>query len=175
MPDEGKRDDFLAAVFAAERPCVSGKQDFGVALEGVLERYQCDARVEDVLDIWTLIEPNSDVLALVRELQQSGHRVCLATNQQAHRARYMARELGYDDLFDLSFYSCEVGHAKPERGYFLEMVRRLESRPTELLFIDDSDANVAAARDLGIRAEQFHLTEGVDVLRERLRFHRVSI
>lgn len=170
-----RRQDFLAEVFAAERPCVTGGEDFAVALARVLERWQCDANVEDVLDLWTLIEPDAGILSLVADLRDRGCQVCLATNQQRHRARYMADVLGYDRLFDQSFYSCEVGLAKPERGYFIEVVERLGLKSYEILFVDDNDFNVAAARQIGLNAEQFHLMEGVDVLRERMRLYDIEV
>lgn len=175
VPDQNRADEFLAELFAAERPCITGEQDFGLILEDILQRWQCGVSAGDVLDIWTLIEPSHEVLELVSELKQQGHRVCLATNQQRHRARYMSDVLGYDALFDASFYSCDVGHAKPDRSYFLHMMEKLDAKAGELLFIDDKDANVAVARDLGIHAEQFHLMEGAEVLRERLRIHRIEV
>jgi len=175
VPDGAQADEFLAEVFAAERPCITGEQDFAVVLEAILRRWQCNVNIDDALDIWTLIEPDHEVLAMVRQLQGQGHRVCLATNQQRHRARYMSDVLGYKNLFDASFYSCDIGHAKPDRSYFLNMMDQLGAKAGQLLFIDDKDANVAAARELGIQAEQFHLMEGVEVLRERLRIHRIDV
>lgn len=171
----GRDNQFLADIFAAEERCLTGQQDFASALDGVMKKWGCHASIDDILQLWTLIEPNQQVLGIINQLQQGGHSVCLATNQHPHRANYMSRELGYDQLFDRSFYSCELGHAKPSRAYFIELLDRLGHAGSEALFIDDRDSNVVVARQVGINAEQFHLMEGVDELRRKLRIHHINL
>jgi putative hydrolase of the HAD superfamily len=101
--------------------------------------------------------------------------VHLGTNQQAGRAAYMRDELGYDDLFDESFYSCELGAAKPDPAFFCRVLDRLGAAAPEVLFVDDNEANVVAARECGLAAEHWHLDEGVDLLRDRLAGHGLTL
>ncbi len=48
--------------------------------------------------------------------------------------------------------SFRVGVLKPRRAFFLEALRKANARPGEVVFLDDSPSNVAAARRLGVRA-----------------------
>jgi len=70
----------------------------------------------------------------------------LATNQKRYRGGYMSQALGYDDLFDVSCCSYDLGVAKPDSGFFVEAARRIGTGPAEIVFIDDCVANVEGAR-----------------------------
>lgn len=132
-------------------------------------------RVQDALRIWNQIEPNADVLNLVGALRASGVVVALATNQQAYRANYMTNALGYQRHFDKLLYSCELGHAKPSADYFASALTRVAIEPTATLFIDDSGANVSSARECGLGAEVFHVSEGIGRLRKILDEYGLSV
>jgi putative hydrolase of the HAD superfamily len=67
----------------------------------------------------------------------------------------MSEDLGYSELFDREFYSCDLGHKKPGAAYFLAILANLELPPESVLFIDDNEANVAAALELGMNAAVF--------------------
>jgi putative hydrolase of the HAD superfamily len=172
--DPDRTDEFLADVFAAEKPCVTGGVDFKPALAEVLRKWRSSVSVEDALQTWTQIEPSADVLALARALRDSGVTVCLATNQQAHRANFMTTTLGYANHFDHLLYSCELGHSKPSAEYFSSALARVMIDPAQALFVDDHEMNVSAARDCGLRAEVFHLSEGAERLHEILKGYGLS-
>jgi putative hydrolase of the HAD superfamily len=53
------------------------------------------------------------------------------------------------ELFDAVVISCEVGMRKPEPRIFRHAARLLGLDPAECIFIDDIDANVAAAEQVG--------------------------
>ena len=173
IPD--RTDEFLADVFAAEKPCLAGRGDFEPALAAVLRKWRSSVALEDALQIWTEIEPSADTLGVVRALRSAGIAVALTTNQQAHRANYMANGLGYAEHFDHLLYSCELGHAKPSAAFFSSALVRIATEPERTLFIDDDEANVAAARDGGLHAEVYHLSEGVGRLHEVLKRHGLHI
>ena len=61
--------------------------------------------------------------------------------------------------------SGEVGLAKPDPAIFRLACERFGLEPNTTLFVDDSEPNVEAARDLGFAAEVFR---GADGLRARL-------
>ena len=52
-------------------------------------------------------------------------------------------------------YSYEVGIEKPDRRIYLLTCDRLGVPPGEVVFLDDLEANVAAARAVGMRAVRF--------------------
>jgi epoxide hydrolase-like predicted phosphatase len=64
----------------------------------------------------------------------------------------------FDTLCDFIVYSHEVGIEKPARRIFELTCERLEMQPTEVVFLDDFEPHVAAARELGMVAIHFHNT-----------------
>ncbi|GAB3772176.1 putative hydrolase of the HAD superfamily [Nocardioides ginsengisegetis] len=167
---------FFADVTAHERDLLAGGDGFAAVLAAVLEKYGVAASADEVYRaVWLTIEPVAGTVALVHRLRGLGLGVHLATNQQAGRAAHMRAELGYDDLFDESFYSCEIGAAKPDPAFFGAALDRLGVPAPAVLFVDDSAANVTAAREVGLAAECWHLDEGMDVLGERLAAHGVLV
>jgi putative hydrolase of the HAD superfamily len=53
---------------------------------------------------------------------------------------------------DVAVFSCECGLIKPDRAIYLELIRRLGRKPEEIVFFDDLEPNVDAARAVGINA-----------------------
>ena len=66
-----------------------------------------------------------------------------------------------DDAFDHVFLSCELGHCKPAPDVFALVAGRLERPAADILFVDDVEANVAAARRSGWDAVLYRSNEGL--------------
>ena len=96
--------------------------------------------------------PHDGALELVRATKASGVTIaCLSNTNEAHwTADNGLAE--FSEQFDHSFLSFEIGHVKPERGAFAHVVDQLDCAPAEVLFLDDVQVNVDAARDYGIDA-----------------------
>lgn len=165
-----RTDDFVRAVNAHEAPALRGRGTFPEGLDAVLADH--GVVVDEVeafyAALWESITVDDDALALATAARDAGLGVHLVTNQHARRAAYMRTTLGYDDLFDTCFYSCELGVAKPDPDFFAVVLERLGSEPGEVVLVDDSAVNVAAAADAGIVAVHWHLDEGHAQLRSRL-------
>jgi len=151
-------DVFMRELFACEKPALTGERDFVADLRGVLERHGAVERLVEALAIWTAIETDAALHAEISTLRQSGIVCCLATNQQPYRGHHMSEILGYRQLFDHEFYSHALGLAKPDSRYFRAIAARLALAPEQLLFIDDHESNVLAAREVGLLAEVFPRT-----------------
>ena len=67
-------------------------------------------------------------------------------------ARERERCHGFEDVTDDIVYSHEVGLAKPDPAAYELVTRRLRVEAGEVLFLDDVEANVVAARALGWHA-----------------------
>ncbi len=85
----------------------------------------------------------------------------------------MSEVMGYGKLFDRQFYSCEMGLQKPDAEYFRSILSSTEMPAGDVLFIDDRDENVMAARAVGLEAEVFDLVSGPEELRDLLARHRL--
>ena len=147
-------EDFVVAVFEAELATVSGG-DFEQAMADVLRRFEITRPLAEVIDPQYWIVVDAAMLAAVRALRASGLRCGLASNQQNLRGAYMRDSLGYAEAFDAQFYSWELGVAKPHPDYFRQILRRTGVPAQRILFLDDSESNVAGARSVGLRAEPF--------------------
>jgi putative hydrolase of the HAD superfamily len=167
--------EFLERAYAAELPTLAGQGDHLAILGVMLAEFGITVPVGDVYRaIWLSMEPAAASLAVVHALRRGGYGVHLGTNQERYRAAHMREVLGYDALFDVSCYSCELGAAKPDLAFFTEAARRIGAQPAAILFIDDTAQNVASARVAGLTAEQWCLSDGHDVLRDLLARHGVT-
>jgi putative hydrolase of the HAD superfamily len=166
-------DGFLAEAYVAERPALTGDARWLDVLPGLLERWGVPEAYDDVVRAWLSIEEVPGTHDLVRRLRATGLRCCLATNQDVSRGAYMHEALGYGDLLDVAFYSHALGVAKPDPAYFTAVLDRLGAAPDETLFVDDNLDNVEAARTVGLHAEHWVHSDGLDALREQLARHGV--
>ena len=154
---------------------MTGRADFENQLAAVLGRWGNPGTVENTLSIWRTIEVDAGVIATIAALRRGGIGCHLASNQHAQRARYMTDVLGYDVVFDRTFFSCRVGFAKPDRAYFDHVLEELALPAQDVLFIDDVAANVASARDAGIRSVHFAANAGATALVAYLAEHGIRI
>jgi putative hydrolase of the HAD superfamily len=164
-------DAFLFEVFMAERRAVTGIASFADGLADVIRRFGLPDCVEEILAVSTRIEVDDGLLAAVQRLRGQGITCCVASNQQRHRALYMASELGYARVFDRQFYSCDLGLAKPDPAYFSAIINRLDVSGSAVLFVDDNPENVRGALVAGIRAEHFPRGTGLPALQRILQAH----
>jgi len=99
-------------------------------------------------------------LSLARELAERHHVVSLS-NTNAVQWPEVLGQIGSDDPFHAHHPSHLSGFHKPDRGAF-EAVIGVRAEPASFFFLDDRAGNVAAARELGWRAER---VRGVDEAR----------
>jgi putative hydrolase of the HAD superfamily len=59
-----------------------------------------------------------------------------------------------DQYFDKIYLSCDLGMSKPHPNIFKHLIEDSGIIPSETLFIDDSAANIATGKALGMRVFQ---------------------
>ncbi|MFC7589856.1 HAD family phosphatase [Nonomuraea antimicrobica] len=102
--------------------------------EGLLERmFAGFERVDTMYD-------------MLRDVRAGGVKTCLLSNSWSNT---YPRD-GWDELFDAVVISGEVGMRKPEERIYLHALDLLGLSGEECVFIDDIEANIDAARALGI-------------------------
>lgn len=168
LPNTERGAEFLRDLSAAELPTLTGERDFLTVMAKVMRQWECSGTAQEMARLWTRLDVSPDVVELISELRAAGVGCYLATNQQAYRAAYMTGELGYDGIFDEQFYSCRIGLAKPNPRFFDHIIAAIGGEPAAALLIDDNEANVLAARSVGLSAQTFVLTQGVARLRQIL-------
>jgi 2-haloacid dehalogenase len=104
--------------------------------------------------------------ALVEELDTRGVPLFAITNFSGEFfAPFRAREAALFDRFRDIVVSGDERVVKPDPAIFHLALRRFALTAEQAFFVDDNEANVSAARALGIRS---HLFAGADALRAEL-------
>ena len=107
-------------------------------------------------DIWHeyVGTPNTELIEYTRGLR--GRRRTGIISNSFVGARWRERNLyHFEDLADAIVYSHEVGVAKPDPLIFRLACDALEVKPTEMVFVDNMQGHVDAARALGSQAVLF--------------------
>lgn len=142
-------------------PSLLGKVDVAQILPPFLQEWNWQGDVDSFLDLWLTSEREADsaMKAVVHDLRSKGFRVGLATNQESRRAAYMRSHMGFGDLFDDLFISCELGAMKPQPEFFSTVTKSLGIAPESILFIDDQSHYIEAARNFGWKTIQFETSK----------------
>jgi HAD superfamily hydrolase (TIGR01509 family) len=80
------------------------------------------------------------------------YRTAILSNSWDGARREEQRRYDFAGLVDTIVYSHEVGVAKPDPAVYALTAARVDARPQEIVFLDDSPACVDAARVAGWRA-----------------------
>ena len=115
-------------------------------------------------EMWSSTNP--EMLQWVAMLDESGLTTALLSNMQHDMASHARKNFPWLRHFDHQILSCEVKLIKPDPAIFRESIERIGAKPKEILFVDDRQANIDAAKSTGIAAIRFESTKQ---LREELR------
>ncbi|MCQ1781479.1 HAD-IA family hydrolase [Neorhizobium galegae] len=95
---------------------------------------------------------NIELLEELHQQREAGKKVYLATNQEHVRAAYLIEVLGLGRHCDGMYYSAALGSRKPDRAFFEQVAALAGLQSDQLLLVDDTPANVVAARACGWNA-----------------------
>jgi len=102
------------------------------------------------------LQPMAESVALIERVRAAGHRLALLSNMPVPYAAHLEAQHACFAWFEHRAWSGRLGHAKPERAIFDHLQAQLRpDDPSQLLFIDDHEGNVDAARRLGWNALHF--------------------
>lgn len=106
------------------------------------------------LDVEGWTRPNRASLAAVARAAERGRSLAILSNAPVEIARVTER-LEWLAPFDPQLYSCDLGEVKPHPDIYSRALAALGARGDEVVFVDDKEANVQAAREAGLHAERF--------------------
>lgn len=158
---------FIADAFAAELDCLTGDADLKPRLEALLNS-GTGGSVDEILRVWHDLVIDPDALAVVDRVRGAGLVTVLATNQQSYRGAEMRHRYQLDRHFDHTFYSYEVGLAKPAPEYFRHILDVLDLPADQVVFVDDAPGNVRTARAAGVPSALHRVRAGADGLASEL-------
>jgi putative hydrolase of the HAD superfamily len=99
------------------------------------------------------------MIELMREAKTSGRRMGLLTNNVREWEPLWRSMLPVDEIFETVVDSGFVGCRKPDREIYDLTLERMGVSAGECLFIDDTDVNCEAARELGMAAVHYRDNE----------------
>ncbi len=145
LHDEAARDEAMALNRQADSGYISqGQFEQELArLAGVDE-----ATVQRVVDGHT---PNNELFDYIREVLKPRYAIGLLSNVSAD---YTAELFTADQnaLFDAKTFSYELGVVKPHHAMYESIATKLDALPEECVFVDDREAFVTGAKEVGMQA-----------------------
>lgn len=97
-------------------------------------------------------EVNEEVVKIVKTAREKGYKTVICSSNFPSRINGLQMRFGFLDNFDAWALSYEVGHNKPDKELFEELVNRAGVEASEIAFADDLDVTVQAAKEVGISA-----------------------
>ena len=107
-----------------------------------------EARWHRVID--TLFYPEPVILQLIEDLKSAGYQVGLLSNVWPLSEKYI-RANGWYEYFDQTTLSCLLGVAKPDVEIYKIAQEKSQVSAAEILFVDDQQRNIDAAKDFGMQ------------------------
>ena len=102
------------------------------------------------------LQPNPPMIELMADLRAEGYRMALLTNNVREWEPLWRSKLPVDEIFETVVDSAFVGMRKPDHEIYELTVDRLDGVEAEdCLFVDDTQVNCIAARELGMQAVWF--------------------
>ena len=118
----------------------------------------------------SMLDPMEDRVLFLSKLRRT-YKTALVSNTNATHLKEIERVAGpflwnqFMQSFDGLFFSHEIGQRKPDVDFFDHLLDAMDVLPEQVLFIDDTAANLETASNMGIHTWQFNIQDG-DLVRE---------
>ena len=102
---------------------------------------------------------NEDIIELIKSIRGK-YKLYLLSNNNPISLQFLGEELAkqgldIDETFEKKFCSFQLKTQKPGKEIYLKALEGIGCDPSEILFIDDSTANLRTAQELGIQTLQY--------------------
>jgi putative hydrolase of the HAD superfamily len=115
------------------------------------------------------LDPNEEMIALMRELQASGLTMAMLTNNVREWEPLWRSMLPVDEIFETIVDSAFVGCRKPEARIYELTLERIGMPAEACLFVDDIGTNCEGAEAVGMHAIHFRDNEqAIEAIRAAL-------
>jgi 2-haloacid dehalogenase len=163
FPDEPALERFVREVVAPEwiLEMDAGKP----AAQAIAERVRRFPQHAELIALWpegwpTMLRGEiAGSVAILAELRGRGVRLCALTNFSTETFPVARARHAFLDWFEDVVVSGEHGVAKPDPRIYRIAIERCALDPAGTVFVDDSEANVAAGRAAGLHALHFTAPE----------------
>jgi HAD superfamily hydrolase (TIGR01509 family) len=140
------------------------RQEFGARISNL---YKAQFYQEELEDQFCSIFPGlvDGMEGFLEELAADGPVHCLSNTNEIH-LEYCLKRFPVLSRFHTIFASHQLNKRKPYPGIYVDVANALDLSPAEIIFFDDSHANVEGALRAGMEA---HVFAGVSGLRTILK------
>lgn len=146
-----------------------GKVTVDVFFDKVREICGCPLTNDQVRDAWNalLISFPTERMAWFDSIRKK-YRVFLFSNTNAIHYDWFVKNFrktrgeNFDDCFVKAYYSHRMGLRKPDHDSYRFIINEQKLDAAETLFIDDTEANITAAKEVGLQG--VHLLKPLTVL-----------
>jgi HAD superfamily hydrolase (TIGR01509 family) len=131
----------------------------------VLEDLKKSDRLSVLLDYVNNIPKgiiNEDVVEVIAKLKKAGLKLGLVSNETLEGGEKI-KQTEVAKYFDQILISAEVGLMKPQREMFELMLKKLDVRPEEFIFVDDAEKSLENANEIGFTPLLFFGSEDLIV------------
>ena len=152
------------AVRHALRDTEDGRRALAAVESGQISQREYEIRLAQLLGVDSQkllgraladLQPNQAVLALVRHAREQGIRVAVLSNSWGTGAYNPYQGYDLEARFDAVIISHQVGLRKPDPAIYALTATKIGLLPAACVFVDDTAANLPAARDLGMGVVHF--------------------
>lgn len=130
-----------------------GKNDLKDAIGAHQDKWQWDGPVDDLLDQWFEAEnyPNKHLLSVLDKLRGNSIKVYIVTAQEKYRSAFLKNKI-FAGKYDGFLASCDIGLPKHSLEFWQEVVDKIGEEPKDIIYFDDKESLVEAAKSVGINA-----------------------
>lgn len=148
---------FTAFMFDGPRfaQVLTGQRDVLDLLQDWITTHSIPHEASAVLEYWLTKDanPDAEVMDWLARCPVPG---VIATNNETHRADYIWNRMGFGRHMQRMFASGRMGVKKPDPAFFAQIEAWSGLPPADILLIDDSEKNIAAAAACGWQVFHFH-------------------
>ncbi len=109
------------------------------------------------MEMWSNV--NREMTEWLVLIHSRGFRTAILSNMQTDMAAHVRNNFAWLRHFTHQIFSCEVRSIKPDPAIYKHALSLLETPPSKVLFVDDREENIQAARATGIRGILFESVE----------------
>ncbi|MFH1539599.1 MAG: HAD family phosphatase [bacterium] len=111
-----------------------------------------------------------DTFDLLKELREKGVALYCLSNMPSENYEFFKEKYSLFDIFDGTVISSHVKMLKPDPAIFEYIIETYGLEPADTVFVDDTGANVAAAKKLGFMTVLFDNAENC-----RKKLHELGV
>lgn len=113
----------------------------------------------EYLDTCLTIDP--DFIETARKLVKNYY-LAILSNDVKEWSNYLRAKFDLNSLFKIIIISGEVGYRKPDKRIYNILLDKIQSSPSNCVFIDDRAKNLLPASEMGIKTIRFFRDESND-------------